>query len=169
MIMFQQFSKLVCYGHNYTSFGLYCFCSITMSDFLQAHGLQHTRLPCPSQSPRFCSNSCPLSWQCHLILCLFSFCLQSFPASESLPRSWLLASGGQNIGASASILPINIQGWFPLELTGLISLQSSGHKTLNGHSFPAPQFKSISSLVLTFLYGPTLTSIHDYWKNYSFD
>ena len=62
--MFQQFSKLVCYGHNYTSFGLYCFCSITMSDFLQAHGLQHTRLPCPSQSPRFCSNSCPLSWQC---------------------------------------------------------------------------------------------------------
>ena len=105
----------------------------------------------------------------HLILCLFSFCLQSFPASESLPRSWLLASGGQNIGASASILPINIQGWFPLELTGLISLQSSGHKTLNGHSFPAPQFKSISSSVLTFLYGPTLTSIHDYWKNYSFD
>ena len=101
-----------------------------MSVSLWARGLQHTRLPCPSQSPRFCSNSCPLSWQCHLILCLFSFCLQSFPASESFPMSWLLASGGQNIGASASVLPINIQGWFPLELIGLIPCSPTDSRLL---------------------------------------
>ena len=76
------------------------------------------RLPCPSPSPGFCSNSCPLSWWCHPTISPsvipFSSCLQSFPASESFPMSWLLASGGQSIGVSASVLLNEYQGWFPL-------------------------------------------------------
>ena len=93
-----------------------------MSNSLWSHELQHARLPCPSLSPRVCSHSCWLSLWCYLTLSpsatLFSFCLQSFSASESFPRSWLFASGGQSIGASASasVLPTNIQGWFPLLL-----------------------------------------------------
>ena len=81
------------------------------------------------------------------------------------PVNQFFASGGQSIGASASILPMNIQGWFPSELTGwsLYSPKDSQESSLT------PQFKSINSLVLSFLYGPTLTSIHDYWKNHSFD
>jgi len=98
-----------------------------MSDSLWPHGLQHTRLPCPSPSPRACSNSCPLSQWCHPPISSsvvpFSSCLQSFPASRSFPMSLLFASGGQSIGASspASVLPMNVQGWFPLGLTGFIS------------------------------------------------
>ena len=83
-----------------------------------------TRLLCLPLSPRVCSNSCPLSWWCYLTIlssaALFSFWLQSFPASGSFPVSWLFASGGQSIGTSASVLPLNIHGWFPLGLTGLI-------------------------------------------------
>ena len=100
-----------------------------MSHSLQPHGLPHARLPCPSLSPRVCSNSCPLSQWCHLTIssCVIPFsCPQSFPASKSFPMSWLSASGAQNTGTSASVLPINIQGWFPLGLTGLISLLSQG-------------------------------------------
>ena len=93
----------------------------------------------------------------------FSSCPQSFSASGSFPMSQLFASGGQSIGvlASASVFPVNIQGWFPLGLTGLISLQSKG---LTRESSPVPEFKSINSLALSLLYGPTLTSEHDYWK-----
>ena len=94
------------------------------------HGLQHTRLPCPSPTPRALSNSCPLSWWCHppvsSSVIPFSFCPQSFPTSGSFPRSWLFASGAQSTRASALVLPVNIQGWFPLELTGLIFLLSKG-------------------------------------------
>ena len=103
-----------------------------MSDPLRPHGVQHVRLPCPSLPPRVCSYSCPLSWWCYLTIsssaALFSFCLQYFPASGSFPKSWLFKSGGQSIGASAlaSVLPVNIQGWFPLGLTGLITLQFKG-------------------------------------------
>ena len=92
------------------------------------HRLQHARLPCPSPSPRACSNSCPLSQWCHPTISSsvtpFSFCLQSFPRLGSFPMSRLFTSGGQSIGASASasVLPVNIQDWFPLGLTGLISL-----------------------------------------------
>ena len=100
-----------------------------MPNSLWPHGLQHTRFPCPSLSPRVCSNSCPLSqWCCPTIsssVNLFS-CPQYFPGSGSFPVSQLFASGGQNIGASATVLPVNSQGWFPLGLTGLISLQSKG-------------------------------------------
>ena len=106
-------------------------CSV-WSDSLRLHGRQHARLPCPSPSPRACSNSCPLSQWYHPTISSsgipFSSCLQSFPASGSLPMRGLFASGGQSIGASASVsvLPMNIQCWFPLGLTGLISLQSKG-------------------------------------------
>ena len=96
-----------------------------MSDSWQPHGLQHARLPCPSLSPRACSNSWPLSWWCHSTISSsvspFSSCPQSFPALGSFPTSWLSASGGQSIGASASVLSMNIQGWFPLGVTGLFS------------------------------------------------
>ena len=104
-------------------------CSV-VSDSLWPHGLQHARLPCPSPTPRACSNSCPLSWWYHPTISSpvvpFSPCLQSFPASGSFQMSQLFASGGQSIGASASVsvLPVNIQDWFPLGLTSLISLQS---------------------------------------------
>ena len=103
-----------------------------MSNSLQPHGLQHASIYWPSLSPRVCSNPCPLSWWCYLTIsssaALLSFCLQSFPASGSFPMSWLFTSGGQSIGASASVsvLPMNIQDWFPLGLTGLISLSSKG-------------------------------------------
>ena len=138
-------------------------CSV-VSDSLQAHGLQHARLPCPSPTPRVSTNSCPLSQWCHPTISSsvipFS-CLQSFPASGSFLRSHFFASGGQSIGAlaSASVLPMNILDWFPLRWTGWISLQS---KELFQESFPTPQFKSISSSALSFLYDPALTSIHDY-------
>ena len=91
-----------------------------MSGSLLPYGLQHIRFPCPSLSPTVCSNSCPSSWWCHPTIsssvALFSSCPQSFPASQSFPVSWLFASGGQSIGASAtaSVLPVNIQGWFAL-------------------------------------------------------
>ena len=107
-----------------------------MCDSFQSHGLQHARFPCPSLSPRVYSNSCPLSWWCHPTISSsftpFSSCLQSFQASGSFPMSWLFTLGGQSIGtsASASVLPMNIQDWFPLGLTGWISLQSKGLKSL---------------------------------------
>ena len=111
---------------------LLLFSGSVVSDSFRPHGLQHTRLPCPSPSPRACSNSCPLSWWCHSTISSsvipFSSCLQSFPASGSFLMSQLFVSGVQNIGASASasVLPVNIQDWFPLGLTSLISLQSKG-------------------------------------------
>ena len=103
-----------------------------MSDSSWPHELQHIKLPCPWLSPGVCSNSCLLSWWCFTTISSsvapFSYGPQSFPASGSLPMSQLFASGGQSIGASASasVLPMNIQSWFPLGLTGLISLLSTG-------------------------------------------
>ena len=103
-----------------------------VSDSLRPHGLQDTRLPCSSPTPRACSNTCLSSWWCYptfssSVVPFFS-CLQSFPASGSFLMSQLFSSGGQSIGVSgsASVLPINIQDWFPLGLTGLISLQCKG-------------------------------------------
>ena len=103
-----------------------------VSNSLRPHGLQHARLPCPSSIPRACSDSCPLRQWCHPSILSsvipFSSCLQSFPTLVSFPTSWLFASGGQSSGASASasVLPMNIQDWFPLGLTCLISLLSKG-------------------------------------------
>ena len=126
---------------------LICCCSVThLRLTLQPRGLQPSRLPCPSLSPEVCSNSRPLRRWCHptILPSVFPFspCLQSFPTSSSFPMSQLLTSGGQNIGASASalVLPLNIQGWFPLGLTGVISFSSTTvwkasvlqHSALNG-------------------------------------
>ena len=107
-----------------------------MSNSMQPHGLQHARLPCPSPTPGAYSNSCPLSRWYHptisssVVPC--SSCLQSFPASESFPMNQFFASGGQSIGvsASASVLPVNSQDWFPLGWIGWISLQSKGLSTV---------------------------------------
>ena len=144
-------------------------CSV-VSNSLQLHGLQHTSLPCPSPIPGVYSYSCLSRQWCHLTtsssVIPFSR-LQSFPASGSFPMSQFFASGGQSIGvtASASVLPMNIQDWFPWEWSGGTSLQSRGLSRV----LATPQFKSINSSGLSFAYGPTLTSIHDYWKNHSFD
>ena len=103
-----------------------------MPDSLWPHGLQHSRFPCLSPTPRVCSHSCPLSQLCLPTISSsvlpFSSCPQFFPASKSFPMSWFFTSEGQSIGASvsASVLQMNIQGWFPLGLTGLISLQFKG-------------------------------------------
>ena len=106
-------------------------CSVA-SDSLRPYGLQHARLPCPSPTPQTCSNLCPLSPWCHPTISSsfvpFSSCLQSFPASGSFPLSQFFTSGGQSIGvsASASVLPMNIQHWFPWGWTGWISLLFKG-------------------------------------------
>ena len=108
------------------------FSHSVLSGSLWPHGLENTRPPCPSPPPRVYSNSCPLSWWCHPTFSSsvipFSSCLQSFSESGSFLMSQFFASGGQSIGASASasVPPVNIQGWFPLGLTGWISLQSKG-------------------------------------------
>ena len=113
-----------------------------MSNSFWPHGLQHTRLSCLSLSLRVCSNSCPLSLWCHPTISSsvapFSSCLQSFPESGSFSMNWLFASSGQSIGALASVLLMNIKDWFPLGLTGLISLQSLGrlsNTTVQKHQF----------------------------------
>ena len=146
------------------------FSRSVVSDSWRPHGLQPARLPCPSPTPEACSSSCSLSWWYHPTVSSsvvpFSF-LQSFTATGSFPMSQFFASGGQSIGvaASASVLPINSQDWSPLGWTGWISLQSKGlprvfsNTTVQKHQFS----------VLSFIYSPTLTSVHDYWKNHSLD
>ena len=121
------------------------FSRSVVSKALQLHGRKHARLPCPSPTPGACSNSCPLSRWCHPTISSsvvpFSSCLQSFPASGSFPVSWLCISGGQSVGASTSVLPMNIQDWFPLGLTDWISLPSKGlsrifsNTTVERHQF----------------------------------
>ena len=116
-----------------------------MSNSLRPHGLQHARLPCLSPTPRACLNSCPSSWWCPPTISSsvisFSSCLQSFPASGSFSMRQSFALGGQSIGASASVCPMNIQDWFSLGLTGLIPLQSKGlsrvfsNTTVEKHQF----------------------------------
>ena len=141
-----------------------------VSDSLRPHESQHARPPCPSPSPRVHSNSCPSSRWCHPAISSpfvpFSSCPQSLPAPGSFTMSQLFASGGQRIGvsASASFLPRNTQGWSLWNgLVGSCSPRDSQE------SSPKPQFKSINSLVLSFLHSPTLTSIHDHSKNHSLD
>ena len=131
--------------------GLVQFSCSVVSDSLQPHGLQQARLPCPSPTPRACSNSCSLSQWCHPTISSsvtpFSSCPQSFLASGSFPVNQLFTSGGQCIWASASssVLPVNIQGWFPLGLTSLISLLSKGlsrvfsNTTIQKHQFVGAQ------------------------------
>ena len=126
------------------------FSRSVVSDSLRPHESQHTRLPCPLPTPAVFSNSCQSSWWCHPTI-----------SSPVIPFSCqFFALGGQSIGVSASesVLPMSIQDWFPLGLTALLSLSPRDSQ----ESSLAPQFESISSLVLTLLYGSTLTSIHDY-------
>ena len=128
------------YIHTHTYIYLLFFSPSAMSDSLWPHGLQHSRPPCPSSSPRACSNSCPLSWWCHqtILYSVISFsCLQYFPELGSFLMNRLFTSGGQSIGASASALSMNIQDWFTLGLTGLILLQSKGLSRVssNRHQF----------------------------------
>ena len=141
------------------------FSILVVSNSLQPHGLQHTRIPCPSPYPRACSNSCQLSYWCHstILSSVIPFsCLHWFLASRAFLTSWLFTSGGQSIGASASLLPMNIQDWFPLGWTGWFSLQVKGlSRVFTITTVQKHQFFSV-------LYGQ-LTSIHDYWKNHSFD
>ena len=144
------------------------FSCLVVSDSLRHHELQHARPPCQSPTPGVHSNSCPLSRWCHPAISSsvisFSSSPQSFSASGSFQLSQLFASGSQSIGVSAStsVLPMNTQDWSPLGCTGWISLQSKGlsrifsNSTVQKHQFFGAQ-----------LYSPTLTSIHDYWKNHS--
>ena len=131
------------------------------------HGLQHTTLPCPHYLPEF--GQTHVHWVNNVIQPSHPLSPSSPPAlnlsqHQSLPMIWLFSSGGQSIGASVSVLPMNIWDWFPLGLTGLISWMFKTQEPC-----PAPQLETISSSVLSLIYGPTLTSVHDYWKNYSFD
>ena len=131
------------------------FSHSVVSNSLRPHGLQHAGLPCPSQTLRAYSNSCPSSQWCHPTISSsvipFSSHLHSFPASGSFQMSQLFPSGGQRIGASASVLLMNIQDWFPLGLTGLISLQSNrilrvfSSTTIQKHQFFRVQLSSWSS------------------------
>ena len=139
-----------------------------MSNSLQSHRLQNARPLCPPLSPGVYSNLCPLSRWFYLTISssdtCSSFCLQSFPESGSFPMSWLIASGGQSIGvsASASVLPVNIQDWFPLGLTGLISLQSKGlSRAFSSTTVLKHQFLVLSLLMvqLSHLYMTTRKTI----------
>ena len=139
------------------SFSHFQFSRSVMSNSLQPHGRQHTRLPWPSPTPRACSNSCTSSRWCHPTISSsivpFSFHLHSFPASKSFPRSQFFTSGGQSIGVSApaSVLPMNIQDGSPLVFTGLISLQSKGlsrvfsNTTVQKHQFFCAQLSLLSN------------------------
>ena len=143
-------------SHDLTQFSSVQSLSRVQNSF-QHHGLKHARLPCSTSTPRACSNSCPSSWWCHPAISSsvvpFSSCLQSFPASGSFPVSQFFTSGGQSIGvlASASVLPMNIQGWFPLGWTGWISWQSKGlsrvfsNTTVQKHPFFSTQLSSQSN------------------------
>ena len=142
-----------------------------MSNSLWPHEPQHTRPPCPSPTARVHPNPCPFSQWCHATISSsvvpFSSCPQSFPPSGSFKMSQLFPSGGQSIGVSAStsVLPMNTKDWSPLGWTGWIFLQSKGlsrvfsNTTVQKHQFFGTQL----------LYSPTVTSIHDHWKNHNLD
>ena len=163
--------KTITWIHTY----LVQFSRSVVSDSLQPKGLQHARLPSPSPTPGACSNWCSSSWWCHSTISSsvvpFFSCLQSFPASGSFLMSQFFASGGQSIGASASasVLPMNIQDWFPLGWTGWISLQSKGlsrvfsNTTVQKHQFFGAQLSLWSNSYIhtwllekpqLWLYGP---------------
>ena len=155
----------------FSDFSSVQFSRSVVFDSLRPHELLHARPPCPSPTPRVHSNSCPSSRWCHPAVSSsvvpFSSCPQSLPASESFPMSQLFAWGGQSTGVSAlaSVLPKNAQDWSPLEWTGWIFLQSKGlwrvisNTTVQKHQFFGTQL----------FHSPTLTAVHDHWKNHSLD
>ena len=147
------------------------FSHSVMSDSLQPHESQHARPPCPSPTPRVHSDSRPSSPWCHPAITSsvipFSSCPQSLPASESFPTSQLFTWGGQSTGVSALASSFQRNPRADLLQNGLVG-SSCGPRD-SQESSPTPQFKSINSSVLSFLHSPTLTSIHDHWKNHSLD
>ena len=160
-VLYSSFSLASYFTHQFSSVH---FSRSVVSDSLQPHGLQHARLPFPSPAPRAGSNSCPSSQWCHPTISSsvvsFSSCLWSFPTSWSSPMSQFSTSGSQSIGvlASSSVLPMNIQDWFPLGLTGWIALQSKGlskiffYTTVKKHQFFVTQLSLESnSLIHTWL------------------
>ena len=160
-------SKPFNHQHNISSLQ---FSRSVVSDSLPSHESQHARPPCPSPTPGVHSDSRPSSRWCHPAISSsvvpFSSCPQSLP--ESFPMCQLFTWGGQSTGVSAlasSFLPMNTQDWPPLGWTGWISLQSKGLSRV----FSNITVQNINSSVLSFLHGPTLTSIHDHWKNHSLD
>ena len=138
------------------------FSSSVVSNFLWPHKLQHAGLPCPPLSPEVYSNSCPLSQWYHpnISSSVVPFCSESFPTSGSFPVSQLFSSGGQSIGAlpPASVLPLNIQGWFPLGLTGLISLQSKGFSRVFSSTTWTASGSQRSALCMVQLSDPYMTT-----------
>ena len=153
------------------------FSPSVVSDSLQPHRLYHARLPCPSPTPRADSNSCPPSQWSHPTISSsvlpFSSCLQPFPASESFPMS-NFGIGVSSLHQVAKVLEFQLQHqsfqWiFKTDFLEDLVVGFSCSPRDSQESSPTPQFKSINSLVLSFLYSPTLTSVHDYWKNHSFD
>ena len=157
------YTKFSCGAFGFELLLLFSHCKLCHSATPRTAAYQASLSITISQSlPKFTSIELVMPYN-HLILNhLFSFCLPSFKASGSFPMNQLFTSGGQIIGASAlaSIIPMNIQGWFPLGLTGLISLRDSQE------SSPTPEFEGINSLVLCLPYDPTLTSVHDCWKGH---
>ena len=170
-MVFIRIIKWICLMEPFTRKGRSSVQSFNHVRLFVNHWLQDTRFPFLLPTPGAYSNSCPLSQCCHPTISSsvvpFYSCLQSFPAPGSFEMSQFFASGGQsiNLPASASVLPMNIQEWFALGWTSLISLQSKWLSRV----FSDTTFKIISFSVLIFLNSPTLTSVHDYWKNHSFD
>ena len=147
------------------------FSRSVVSDSVQLHGLQHARIPCPSSTSRTWSNSCPLSQWCYATISSwvgpFSSWVQFFPAPGSFPTSQFFKTGGQVL-----VFQLQHQSFKRILRTGFLLdwlTWSSCSPRESQESSTTPQFKSINSLELNFVYIPTLTSIHDYWKNHSFD
>ena len=165
-----KFSRNTCLDRHLYAYNIFSsvqFSHSVVCKSLWPHGLQHTRLWCPSPTLRACSNSCHPTISSSVVP--FSSCLQSFPASRSFPINQFFASGGQSteVSASESVLPMNIQDWSPLGWTSWISLQSKGlsrvffNSTVQKHQFFGPQLSLYPYM--------TVTSVQDYWKNHSFD
>ena len=146
------------------------FSYLVMSNSLRPHGLQHWRPPCPSPSPQVCPSSCPSHQWCHTAISSFdapfSFFLSLSQHQGLFPMCWLSTSGDQNTkaSASASVLPVSIQGWFPLRL-----IWSPCYPRDSQESSPAPQFEGINFFVLCLLYSPALKTICDHWEDHSLD
>ena len=147
-----MFNKALCINCVFLYKVCLVFQSLSCVKLFPTPWIAHARFPCPSTSPKICSQTCPLSQWCH-------------PIIWSMSRLFPLDSQSTGVSASASALPMNIQSWFPLGLTGLISLLSTGLS----RAFFNTTIWSISSLMLSLLYSPTFTAIRDYWKNHSFD
>ena len=146
-------------------------CSV-LSDSLQRHGLHHARPPCLSPTPGACSNLCPSNQRWHptissSVIPFFS-CLQSFPASGPFPMSQFFASGGEKV-LELQLQHQSFQWIFRTDFLQDWLVVSLCSPRASQKSSPTPQFKSINSLALSFLYSSTFTSIHDYWKNHSLD